>query len=418
MDFAFDSVTTQWRDRLELFMDEHVYPNEVLFSTQVEEQADRWAWSRTPILSDLQARARQQGLWNLFMPGERGAGLTNLQYAPLAEITGRSAALAPAVFNCAAPDTGNMEVLAIAGDSAQQEQWLRPLLDARIRSAFAMTEPDVASSDATNIPTSIVRDGDDYVINGRKWWITGAMNPDCAIFIVMGKTDPSAERHRQQSMILVPRDTPGVEIVRAMEVFGYDDHDHGGHAEMRFTDVRVPVSHLIAGEGDGFFIAQARLGPGRIHHCMRVIGIAERALELMCERVESRVAFGRPLAEQGVIREWIAGSRIEIEQLRLLTFKAAWLMDTVGVRGAHTEIQAIKIAAPVTVQGILDRAIQAFGGMGLSQDTPLAAMFAGVRTLRFADGPDEVHLAALGKHEIKKQRLARAQGSSGGSSGG
>ena len=418
MDFAFDSVTTQWRDRLELFMDEHVYPNEVLFSTQVEEQADRWAWSRTPILRDLQARARQQGLWNLFMPGERGAGLTNLQYAPLAEITGRSAALAPAVFNCAAPDTGNMEVLAIAGDSAQQEQWLRPLLDARIRSAFAMTEPDVASSDATNISTSIVRDGDDYVINGRKWLITGAMNPDCAIFIVMGKTDPSAERHRQQSMILVPRDTPGVEMVRAMEVFGYDDHDHGGHAEMRFTDVRVPVSHLIAGEGDGFFIAQARLGPGRIHHCMRVIGIAERALELMCERVESRVAFGRPLAEQGVIREWIAGSRIEIEQLRLLTFKAAWLMDTVGVRGAHTEIQAIKIAAPVTVQGILDRAIQAFGGMGLSQDTPLAAMFAGVRTLRFADGPDEVHLAALGKHEIKKQRLARAQGSSGGSSGG
>ena len=418
MDFAFDSVTTQWRDRLELFMDEHVYPNEVLFSTQVEEQADRWAWSRTPILRDLQARARQQGLWNLFMPGERGAGLTNLQYAPLAEITGRSAALAPAVFNCAAPDTGNMEVLAIAGDSAQQEQWLRPLLDARIRSAFAMTEPDVASSDATNISTSIVRDGDDYVINGRKWWITGAMNPDCAIFIIMGKTDPSAERHRQQSMILVPRDTPGVEMVRAMEVFGYDDHDHGGHAEMRFTDVRVPVSHLIAGEGDGFFIAQARLGPGRIHHCMRVIGIAERALELMCERVESRVAFGRPLAEQGVIREWIAGSRIEIEQLRLLTFKAAWLMDTVGVRGAHTEIQAIKIAAPVTVQGILDRAIQAFGGMGLSQDTPLAAMFAGVRTLRFADGPDEVHLAALGKHEIKKQRLARAQGSSGGSSEG
>ena len=414
MDFAFDSVTTQWRDRLELFMDEHVYPNEVLFSTQVEEQSDRWAWSRTPILRDLQARARQQGLWNLFMPGELGAGLTNLQYAPLAEITGRSAALAPAVFNCAAPDTGNMEVLAIAGDSAQQEQWLRPLLDARIRSAFAMTEPDVASSDATNISTSIVRDGDDYVINGRKWWITGAMNPDCAIFIVMGKTDPSAERHRQQSMILVPRDTPGVEIVRAMEVFGYDDHDHGGHAEMRFTDVRVPVSHLIAGEGDGFFIAQARLGPGRIHHCMRVIGIAERALELMCERVESRVAFGRPLAEQGVIREWIARSRIEIEQLRLLTFKAAWLMDTVGVRGAHTEIQAIKIAAPVTVQGILDRAIQAFGGMGLSQDTPLAAMFAGVRTLRFADGPDEVHLAALGKHEIKKQRLARAQGSSGG----
>lgn len=407
MDFAFDSDTVQWRDRLVAFMDEYVYPNEVLFHTQVEELADRWAWSQTPILRDLQARARQQGLWNLFMPGELGAGLTNLQYAPLAEITGRSAALAPAVFNCAAPDTGNMEVLAIAGNGSQQEQWLVPLLEARIRSAFAMTEPDVASSDATNISTSIVRDGDDYVINGRKWWITGAMNPDCAIFIVMGKTDPSAERHRQQSMILVPRDTPGVEIVRAMEVFGYDDHDHGGHAEMRFTDVRVPASHLIAGEGDGFFIAQARLGPGRIHHCMRVIGIAERALELMCERVETRVAFGRPLSDQGVIREWIARSRIEIEQLRLLTFKAAWLMDTVGVRGAHTEIQAIKIAAPVTVQGILDRAMQAFGGMGLSQDTPLAAMFAGVRTLRLADGPDEVHLAALGKYEIKKQRLAR-----------
>ena len=270
-----------------------------------------------------------------------------------------------------------------------------------------MTEPDVASSDATNISTSIVRDGDDYVINGRKWWITGAMNPDCAIFIVMGKTDPSADRHRQQSMILVPRDTPGVEIVRGMQVLGYDDHDHGGHAEMVFRDVRVPASNLIAGEGDGFFIAQARLGPGRIHHCMRSIGMAERAIELMCERVEERVTFGRPLADQGVIREWIARSRIEIEQLRLLTLKAAWLMDTVGVRGAHTEIQAIKIAAPLTVQGILDRAMQAFGAMGLSQDTPLAAMFAGIRTLRLADGPDEVHLSALGKHEVKRQRERR-----------
>ncbi len=406
MDFAFDAVTLDYRDRVLAFMDEHVYPNEAVYYREVAELEDRWAWSRTPILRELQARARAQGLWNLFLPGERGAGLSNLQYAPLAEITGRSPGLAPAVFNCSAPDTGNMEVLAIAGSPEQQDRWLRPLLAAEIRSAFAMTEPDVASSDATNISTSIVRDGDSYVINGRKWWITGAMNPDCAIFIVMGKTDPQAERHRQQSMILVPRDTPGVEIVRGMEVFGYDDHDHGGHAEMIFRDVRVPAENLIAGEGDGFFIAQARLGPGRIHHCMRAIGIAERAIELMCDRVAERVAFGRPLAEQGVIREWIARSRIEVEQLRLLTFKAAWLMDTVGARGAHTEIQAIKIAAPLTVQGILDRAMQAFGAMGLSQDTPLAAMFAGVRTLRLADGPDEVHLASLGKYELRR-RAAR-----------
>ena len=407
MDFGFDAVTEDYRQRLLAFMDAHVYPNEALYYEQVGQLDDYWAWSRTPILRELQAKAREQGLWNLFLPGDQGAGLTNLQYAPLAEITGRSPGLAPAVFNCSAPDTGNMEVLAIAGSPEQKERWLRPLLDAEIRSGFAMTEPEVASSDATNIATSIVRDGDEYVINGRKWWITGAMNPDCAIFIVMGRTDASAERHRQQSMILVPRDTPGIDFVRGMEVFGYDDHDHGGHAEMVFRDVRVPAANLIAGEGDGFFIAQARLGPGRIHHCMRTIGIAERAIELMCERVSDRVAFGRPLADQGVIRQWIAQSRIEIEQLRLLTLKAAWLMDTVGVRGAHTEIQAIKIAAPLTVQGILDRAMQAFGAMGLSQDTPLAAMFAGVRTLRLADGPDEVHLAALGKHELKRQAESR-----------
>ena len=403
MDFGFDAVTEGYRQRLLAFMDAHVYPNEARYYEQVSQLDDYWAWSRTPILRELQAEAREQGLWNLFLPGDHGAGLTNLQYAPLAEITGRSPGLAPAVFNCSAPDTGNMEVLAIAGSPEQKQRWLQPLLAAEIRSGFAMTEPEVASSDATNIATSIVRGGDDYVINGRKWWITGAMNPDCAIFIVMGRTDPSAERHRQQSMILVPRDAPGIEFVRGMEVFGYDDHDHGGHAEMVFRDVRVPAANLIAGEGDGFFIAQARLGPGRIHHCMRTIGIAERAIELMCERVSDRVAFGRPLADQGVIRQWIAQSRIEIEQLRLLTLKAAWLMDTVGVRGAHTEIQAIKIAAPLTVQGILDRAMQAFGAMGLSQDTPLAAMFAGVRTLRLADGPDEVHLAALGKHELKRQ---------------
>jgi acyl-CoA dehydrogenase len=417
MDFGFDAVTQDYRERLLAFMDAHVYPREAEFYATVGKQGDYWAWSRDPILRELQGKARAEGLWNLFLPGGKhdsggaasayGAGLTNLQYAPLAEIMGRSPALAPAVFNCAAPDTGNMEVLVLAGNDEQKERWLRPLLDAEIRSAFAMTEPDVASSDATNISTSIVRDGDDYVINGRKWWITGAMNPDCAIFIVMGKTDPKADRHLQQSMILVPRDTPGLEIVRAMEVFGYDDHDHGGHAELRFTDVRVPASNLLAAEGAGFAIAQGRLGPGRIHHCMRSIGMAERAIEMMCERVEGRVAFGRPLADQGVIRQWIAQSRIEVEQLRLLTFKAAWLMDTVGVRGAHTEIQAIKVAAPLTVQTILDRAIQVHGGMGVSQDTPLAAMLAGVRTLRLADGPDEVHLAALGKHEIKKQRERR-----------
>ena len=407
MDFGFDAVTADYRERLLAFMDEYVYPREAEFYATVGRQGDYWAWSRDPILRELQSTARAAGLWNLFLPGEHGAGLTNLQYAPLAEIMGRSPALAPAVFNCAAPDTGNMEVLVLAGSDEQKARWLQPLLDAQIRSAFAMTEPDVASSDATNISTSIVRDGDDYVINGRKWWITGAMNPDCAIFIVMGKTDPTADRHLQQSMILVPRDTPGLEIVRAMEVFGYDDHDHGGHAELRFTDVRVPAGNLLAGEGAGFAIAQGRLGPGRIHHCMRTIGMAERAIEMMCERVESRVAFGRPLSEQGVIRQWIAQSRIEVEQLRLLTFKAAWLMDTVGVRGAHTEIQAIKVAAPLTVQAILDRAIQVHGGMGVSQDTPLAAMLAGVRTLRLADGPDEVHLAALGKYEVKRQRERR-----------
>ena len=407
MDFEFDAVTRDYRERLTAFMDAHVYPREGEFHATVGRDGDYWAWSRDPILRDLQDKARAEGLWNLFLPGQYGAGLTNLQYAPLAEIMGRSPGLAPAVFNCSAPDTGNMEVLVLAGNDEQKRQWLDPLLQGAIRSAFAMTEPEVASSDATNISTSIVRDGDHYVINGHKWWITGAMNPDCAIFIVMGKSDPEAERHRQQSMILVPRDTPGLEIVRAMEVFGYDDHDHGGHAELRFTDVRVPAANLLAGEGDGFAIAQGRLGPGRIHHCMRSIGMAERAIEMMCERVDGRIAFGRPLADQGVIREWIARSRIEVEQLRLLTLKAAWLMDTVGVRGAHTEIQAIKVAAPITVQTILDRAIQAFGGMGVSQDTPLAAMLAGVRTLRLADGPDEVHLAALGKHEVKKQRERR-----------
>jgi acyl-CoA dehydrogenase len=403
MDFAFDDTTESLRRQLLDFMDEHVYPAEPVFAEQAAALDDRWAWSEVPVLKELQAEARSRDLWNLFLPGDLGAGLTNLQYAPLAEITGRSGHLAPAALNCSAPDTGNMEVLAMFGSEEQKKRWLEPLLAAEIRSSFAMTEPDVASSDATNISTRIERDGEDYVVNGRKWWITGAMNPRAEIFIVMGKTDPSAERHRQQSQILVPRDTPGVEIKRGMEVFGYDDHDHGGHAEIVFHDVRVPASNLIGNEGDGFFIAQARLGPGRIHHCMRAIGVAERAIELMCERASARTAFGKRLSDQGVIREWIAESRVRVEQLRLLVLKTAWLMDTVGNRGAHTEIQAIKIATPKTVQWILDKAIQVHGAGGLSQDFPLAASYAGIRTLRFADGPDEVHLNSLARNELKRQ---------------
>lgn len=406
MEFAYDAKTNEMVAELTAFMDSHVYPAEKTFHEQLAALDNRWAWDSVPVLTELRAEARSRGLWNLFLPGSKGAGLTNLQYAPLAEITGRSIQLAPAVFNCAAPDTGNMEVLNEFGTEAQQRQWLEPLLAGEIRSAFAMTEPDVASSDATNVELSIVRDGDDYVINGRKWWITGAMNPNCAVFIVMGKTDPSSERHRQQSQILVPRDTPGLEVLRGMEVFGYDDNDHGGHAELRFTDVRVPVSNLIGEEGGGFAIAQARLGPGRIHHCMRAIGVAERAIEMMCRRAASRVAFGKPLAEQGVIRDWIAESRVRVEQLRLLVLKTAWLMDTVGNRGAHSEIQSIKIATPLTVQWILDKAIQVHGAGGVSQDFPLAAMYAGIRTLRFADGPDEVHKNALARTELKKHLVS------------
>ncbi|MEH1058276.1 acyl-CoA dehydrogenase family protein [Micromonospora sp. CPCC 206171] len=402
MDFALDPRTEGLRDNLLDFMDSHVYPAEHAFHEQLGQLGNRWAWDAVPMLAELRAAARKRGLWNLFLPGTHGAGLTNLQYAPLAEITGRSH-LAPAALNCAAPDTGNMEVLAMFGTEQQRKQWLEPLLDGRIRSSFAMTEPDVASSDATNISTRIERAGDQYVINGRKWWITGAMNPNARILIVMGKTDPDAERHRQQSMVLVPRDTPGLVIKRGMEVFGYDDHDHGGHAELEFHDVRVPVENLIGGEGDGFAIAQARLGPGRIHHCMRSIGVAEQAVELMCARAEQRTAFGRPLAEQGVIRDWIAESRVRIEQLRLLVLKTAWLMDTVGNRGAHTEIQAIKIATPETVLWILDKAIQVHGAAGLSQDFPLAGAYARIRTLRFADGPDEVHKNALARHELRRQ---------------
>ncbi|MFS0884065.1 acyl-CoA dehydrogenase family protein [Aeromicrobium sp. 179-A 4D2 NHS] len=401
MEFAYDSTTTDLIERMTAFMEECVYPAEATYWSQVESAPDVWA--PPPVIEDLKKQARDRGLWNLFHPGAEGAGLTNLQYAPLCEIMGRSLHIAPVATNCAAPDTGNMEVLSMFGTDEQKKQWLEPLLAGEIRSAFAMTEPAVASSDATNIETQIVRDGDEYVINGRKWFISGAMNPNAKIFIVMGKTDPTASRHRQQSQILVPRDTPGIEVKRGMHVFGYDDRDHGGHAEVVFTDVRVPVTNLIAGEGEGFAIAQARLGPGRIHHCMRLIGIAERSLELMVKRANERVAFGKPLSEQGVVRDWIAESRVRIEQIRLLTLKAAWLMDTVGNKGAHTEIQAIKIAAPSTVEWIVDKAIQVHGGGGLSQDFPIAEWFAQVRTLRFADGPDEVHKNALARHELRRQ---------------
>jgi acyl-CoA dehydrogenase len=404
MDFAYDARTEEFRERLLSFMDSHVYPAEKVFAEQVAEAAAAGReWERPPIIDELKAEARSRGLWNLFLTHHpQGAGLTNLQYAPLAEITGHSPALAPEALNCAAPDTGNMELLAEFGSESQQQRWLRPLLDGEIRSAFCMTEPDVASSDATNIATRIERDGGEYVINGRKWWSSGAMDPRCKILIVMGKTDPEAERHRQQSQILVPRDTPGVNVERGMRVFGYTDGSHGGHAEVEFRDVRVPAANLIAGEGDGFAIAQARLGPGRIHHCMRQIGAAERALELMCRRAIQRSAFGGPLADQGVIQDWIAESRVRIESARLLVLKTAWLMDTVGNKGAHTEIQAIKIATPAMAQWVIDKAIQTHGAGGISQDFPLAHLWASARTLRFADGPDEVHKRSLARRELRK----------------
>ncbi|MFG3479282.1 acyl-CoA dehydrogenase family protein [Streptomyces sp. NPDC047980] len=402
MDFAFDARTEELRARLLAFMDAHVYPAEAV----EQEQRARLAspWDTPAVMDELKAEARRQGLWNLFLPdSEHGAGLTNLQYAPLAEITGRSPHLAPIALNCAAPDTGNMEVLAQFGTDEQKKQWLEPLLAADIRSAFAMTEPEVASSDATNIETRIERRGDEYVVNGRKWYISGAMNPDCRILIVMGKTDPDGpDIRRQQSMVLVPRDTPGVEVRRAMRVYGFEDHSHGGHAEVVFDDVRVPVSNLVGEEGGGFAIAQARLGPGRIHHCMRLIGMAERAIELMCRRAVSRTAFGKAIAQQGVVQNWIADARVTVEQLRLLVLKTAWLMDTVGNRGAHTEIQAIKIATPRAVVDILDKAVQVHGAGGVSQDFPLAELWAAARTLQLADGPDEVHQRSLARRELKK----------------
>jgi acyl-CoA dehydrogenase len=397
MDFELSAKTEELQKRLQAFMDDHIYPNEHRFDEEVE----RERWKPAGIVEELKAKARDAGLWNLFLPeDEHGAGLTNLEYAPLCEIMGRSH-MAPEVFNCSAPDTGNMEVLARYGTAEQKRKWLEPLLAGEIRSCFAMTEPEVASSDATNITAAIVRDGEEYVINGRKWWTSGAGDPRCRIAIFMGKTDPLAPTHKQQSMILVPLDTPGVKIVRMLKVFGYDHAPHG-HGEIQFENVRVPKTNMLLGEGRGFEIAQGRLGPGRIHHCMRCIGLAERALEVMCKRTQARVAFGKTIAEQGTIRADIAVSRMEIEQARLLTLRAAHMMDTVGNKAARLEIAMIKVVAPNMTLRVLDRAMQAHGGAGVSQDTFLASAWAAVRTLRLADGPDEVHIESIAKWELAK----------------
>ncbi len=399
MDFSLTDRCREFAERLTAFMDERIYPAEEVYERQLRDSGD--PHFDPPVMEELKEEARSRGLWNLFHPDPQfGPGLANAEYAPLAEIMGRSH-IAPEACNCAAPDTGNMEVLTQFGSDEQKDRWLRPLLEGEIRSAFAMTEPDVASSDATNIALRIERDGDDYVLNGRKWWTSGAMRERCAIFIVMGKTDPDGPPHRQQSMILVPRDTPGLEVVRNLPVFGYTDQE--GHAEVRLTDVRVPASNLIANEGDGFLIGQARLGPGRIHHCMRAIGAGERALALMCKRAAERVTFGQPVATRSNILDWVAEARIELEMTRLLTLKTAWLMDTVGNKHARTEIAAIKVAAPNVALKIIDRAIQVHGGGGVSDDFPLAWMYAHMRTLRLADGPDEVHKLSIARREMHRQ---------------
>jgi len=399
MDFDFSPKVTELSSRIVEFMNAHVYASESAYYEYLDQGESRWVIP--PVMDELKEKAREAGLWNLFLPeSEHGAGLSNLEYAPLAELMGRSL-IGSEVFNCSAPDTGNMEVLARYGNDAQQKAWLLPLLRGEIRSAFAMTEPDVASSDATNIRSTIVRDGDEYLINGHKWWTSGAMDPRCRILIFMGKTDSQAERHSQQSMILVPMDTAGVTVVRPLTVYGYDDAPHG-HAEMLFEDVRVPAANLLLGEGRGFEIAQGRLGPGRIHHCMRLIGLAERALEKLCKRASKRVAFGKPLAAQGVVRETIANSRLEIDQARLLTLKAADMMDKVGNKAARAEIAMIKVVAPSMALRVIDRAVQVHGGAGVSDDFGLAAAWAGARTLRLADGPDEVHRVAIAKLELAR----------------
>lgn len=402
MDFNYSKRCEEYRAKLLAFMDEHVYPSEKTHHDQLE-AGDRW--ETPPVMEELKEKARAQGLWNLFLPeADYGAGLTNLEYAPLCEIMGRSP-IGPEAFNCSAPDTGNMEVLVRYGTDEQKEKWLKPLLEGKIRSAFAMTEPDVASSDATNIQSRIERDGDDYVINGRKWWTSGAGDKRCEIFIFMGKTDPEAEKYKQQSQILVPRDTPGVKLIRPLTVFGYDHAPHG-HFEIEFKDVRVPKENMILGEGRGFEIAQGRLGPGRIHHCMRLIGVAERSIEAMCARAKSRIAFGKPLADQGVVLDQIARSRMEIEQARLLTLKAAHMMDTVGNKVARSEIAMIKVIAPQMACAVIDRAIQVHGGGGVAEDFGLAYAWAKTRSLRLADGPDEVHKRTVAKLELKKQSPA------------
>lgn len=402
MNFSHPKRVLDLQEKLTTFMETEVYPNEPVYEEQVNAQTDRWA-AVPPIIESLKEQAKETGLWNLFLPdSDYGAGLTNLEYAPLCEIMGRSM-IGPEVFNCNAPDTGNMEVLARYGTEEQKKQWLEPLLAGEIRSCFSMTEPDVASSDATNIEASIERDGNEYIVNGRKWWTSGAGDPRCKISIFMGKNDPDAAKHEQQSMILVPMDTPGVNVVRKLSVFGYDHAPHG-HAEIIYDNVRVPAENMLWGEGKGFAIAQGRLGPGRIHHCMRLIGAAERALADLCKRVQGRKAFGEKLADQGVIQEWIADSRVDIEQARLLTLKAAYMMDTVGNKEARAEIAMIKVVAPNMALRVIDRAIQAFGGAGVSGDFTLASAWANARTLRLADGPDEVHRRQIAKLELRKHQ--------------
>ncbi len=406
MDFSFDAHTEELRGELLDFMDEHVYPAEHQF--EVQAPGGDFTWERPEVMEALKAEARKRGLWNLFLPhSDSGAGLSNVQYAPLAEISGRSPHVAPEAMNCAAPDTGNMELLDLFATDEQRQRWLKPLLAGEIRSAYSMTEPDVASSDASNISTAITRDGDGYLINGRKWWTTGILSSDCRLVVVMGLSDPDNDRHSRHTMLLVPRETPGLEVIRGLSAFGYWDETHGGHAEVVFNNVRVGPEALLGEQGKGFALGQARLGPGRIHHCMRLIGMAERAFDLMCKRADERVAFGRPLAQQGAVIELIADARVRIDQLRLLVLRAAWLIDQGGAAAARTEISAIKIAAPTAAQWVIDKAIHVHGAGGLTADYPLAMLWAQARGLRFADGPEEVHRMVLARSELQRCREAR-----------